>query len=118
MQADERQADAPTADAVVRCATCAIFERVARDPERRNRGAAASIYLLVVHHARDHDTPGKTVEGCSTCDEYEKGPRGIHPRLAATWGRWHGVEHALGIVSDGPGTPLRFADMAPLPPTT
>jgi hypothetical protein len=35
----------------------------------------------------------------------------IAPRLVEHWRRRHHVQHALKIVSDGIGLPLRFDDM-------
>jgi hypothetical protein len=96
------------------CERCAELETAGRDP--RLRLTLGSLYLsrLVDHHIDVHDAPGIHADGCEACERWNAGGWGVASHLAALWSRRHFVQHHLGLIWDGPGHPLRFADMPPM----
>jgi hypothetical protein len=92
------------------CLSCVELEAKGRDPELRQTTGSGALSRLIDHHIRAHDAEGTLVAGCDECQRMLEG-RGIKQHLWEWWARRHYVMHELGIVSDGAGHPLRFADM-------
>jgi hypothetical protein len=93
-----------------RCAVCADLEAQGRAPELRLTTGSLALYRLIEHCIDAHDAVGFFCVDCVRCaDLARRGP--IKERLRVKWERHHHVMHQLGIVEDGAGHPLRFADM-------
>ncbi|MEW1679346.1 hypothetical protein AB0O47_39765 [Streptomyces noursei] len=97
------------------CPKCTELEARGRAPEHRMGGGSAALVALVQHVTAEHpEVKGARVERCRRCQELDEGCASGNPHhegLCRQWRKEHHVEHALGIVNDGHGFPLRFADM-------
>ncbi|WP_424639947.1 hypothetical protein [Embleya sp. AB8] len=74
-------------------------------------GRSVALWMLVGHHMTVHRAVGEQVATCGECAYWERSDLMIAPDLVANWRRRHHVAHMLRIVWNGPGHPLRFADM-------
>jgi hypothetical protein len=89
------------------CSECAELEAKGRAPELRLTSGSAYLFSLVNHVIAAHELPGVPPELLE--------PEAFHGnelRRMYTL-RWR-VQAMLGIVWDGPGHPLRYADMPPM----
>lgn len=96
------------------CEECARLETAGRDPALRLTLGSHYLVRLIQHHIDVHDAEGIHVDGCEECARWNAGGWGINEHLGEAWSRQHFVLHGLGIVWDGPGHPLRMADMPPM----